>query len=236
VRSPSQNLTGNTERENTMPSINEPTLASLLAQIETAWEERGDAELVEQLADQHPEFAEDLFAFFDAILSEDDELPPGVGAAAVRDTMEWLKEEHAIARGGSAPAETAAAAESGPSPPQDLLGLLCGETGKSPTAVAAEMEDTPLGLIVMFARYPELVPPGPRRAFARRAHRVHQVSRDKVTRKFEETAEFARAASRTGAYSSGPTSYEELLNRAGLSPELRALWLRLQTEEGEADE
>ena len=91
-----------------MPSTNEPTLASLLAQIETAWEERGDARLVEKLADEHPQFAEGLFAFFDAILSEDEELPPGVGAAAVRDTMEWLKEEHAIARGGSAPARTAA--------------------------------------------------------------------------------------------------------------------------------
>jgi hypothetical protein len=228
--------TGNTERDKTMPSTNEPTLASLLAQIETAWEERGDTRLVEKLADEHPHFAEGLFAFFDAILSEDEELPPGVGAAAVRDTMEWLKEEHAIARGGSAPAETAAEPASGPSPPQDLLGLLCGETGKSPTAVAAEMEDTTLGLIMMFARYPELVPSGPRRAFARRAHRAHQVSRNTITRKFEETSQFARAASRSGAYSTDPTSYEELLNRAGLSSELRAFWLRLQTEEGEPEE
>jgi hypothetical protein len=208
-----------------MPSMNEPVLTSLFAQIEHEWEERGDTELVEKLAEQYPQYADDLFAFFDAILSEDDELPAGAGAAAVRDTLEWLKEEHAAARAERAAAPSAAMNASGPSPPQDLLGFLCSETNKAPRAVAAEMEDTTVELLLKFSEYPQLVPAGARRAVALRAHRGLGVDPEKIRRKFDDPTHFAMAASRTGAYGTAPATYEELLDRAALSPDLRARWL-----------
>ena len=52
-------------------------LPALRAQIETAWEERADASLVDRLAVEHPEHAEDLFAFADAIMDDDSDLPNG---------------------------------------------------------------------------------------------------------------------------------------------------------------
>lgn len=208
-----------------MPSMNEPVLTSLFADIEHAWEERGDTELVEKLAEEYPQYADDLFAFFDAILSDDDELPAGAGAAAVRDTLEWLKEEHAAARAERATAPSAAMNASGPSPPQDLLGLLCSETNKAPRAIAAKMEDTTVELLLRFSAYPQLVPAGARRAVALRAQRGLAVDPEKVRRKFEDPAHFAMAASRTGAYGAAPATYEELLEGAALSPDLRARWL-----------
>jgi hypothetical protein len=205
--------------------MNEPVLTSLFAQIEHAWEERGDAELVEKLAEQHPQYAHDLFAFFDAILSGDDDLPAGAGAAAVRDTLAWLKEEHAAARAERAAGPAAAVRAPGPSPPQDLLGFLCTETAKPPQAVAAGMEDTTLELLVLFSQYPQLLPPGARRAVALNAHRGHGVDPRRTRRKFDDAGPQAIAASRTGAYDAPPRNYEELLDRAALSADLRARWL-----------
>lgn len=208
-----------------MPSANEPVLNSLFAQIEHAWEEHSDTELVEKLADQYPEYAEDLFAFFSAILSGDDELPAGAGAAAVRDTMAWLEEEHASARAERVGAPAPALGASGPSPPQDLLSFLCSETGKPPLVVINGMEDTTSELLDLFSRYPHLVPIGARRAVAVRAQRAHGVDPVRVRRKFDEAAPLAMAASRTGAYGAVPASYEKLLDRAALPADLRARWL-----------
>ena len=203
-----------------MPSAHDHSLHTLFAQIETAWEERGDARLVDRLAAEHPDHAEELYSFFDAITT-DEELPPGVGEAAVRNTLAWLKEEHEAGL-----AELGAAREGGPSPPLDLLGLLVEASGKDPPEVAEAMEDTPLELLDVFAQYPQLVKPGARRAVADRAYRGLDIAPYRVLRKFDESADFARAASRQGGYGAPPASYEDLLDLADLPPELRSLWLQ----------
>lgn len=210
-----------------MPSTHDNSLHTLFAQIETAWEERGDAGLVDRLAAEHPEHAEELYSFFDAITADDEELPPGAGEAAVRNTLDWLKEEHEAGL-----AEVEAAREGGPSPPQDLLGLLVEASGKDPLEIAEAMEDTPLELLDAFAQYPQLVKPGARRAVATRAHRGLDIAPYRVLRKFDESVDFARAASRQGGYGAPPASYEELLDLADLSPELRSLWIQLGAQEG----
>jgi hypothetical protein len=210
-----------------MPSTHDHSLHTLFAQIETAWEERGDAGLVDRLAAEHPERAEELYSFFDAITAEDEDLPPGAGEAAVRNTLAWLKEEHEAGL-----AEVAAAREGGPSPPQDLMGLLVEASGRDPLEIAEAMEDTPLELLDVFTRYPQLVRPGARRALAARAHRGVDIAPYRVLRKLDESVNFASAASRQGGYGSPPASYEDLLDLAGLSPELRSLWLRLGAQEG----
>lgn len=207
-----------------MPSTHDRSLHALFAQIETAWEEHGDADLVHRLAAEHPEHAEEMYSFFDAI-SRDEELPPGVGEAAVRNTLALLKGEHEAGL-----AELTAARGGGPSPPQDLLGLLVEASGKDPLEIVEAMEDTPLELLDAFAQYPQLVKPGARRAVATRAYRGLDITPYRVLRKFEESADFARAASRQGGYSAPPTSYEDLLGLAGLPPKLRSLWLQLGAE------
>lgn len=208
-----------------MPSTSEPALTSLFAQIEHAWKERGDTQLVEKLADRHPQHAQDLFAFFDAILSDEDDLPAGAGAAAVRGTHEWLKEELATVRAEGTSPRSSVASASGPSPPGDLLQFLCVETGKSPAAVVSGMDDTTMELMVMFSQYPTLVPDGARQVFALKAQRGHGVDPRRTRRKFEDAPPLARAASRTGVYDTPPGSYEELLDRAALPSDLRARWL-----------
>lgn len=205
-----------------MPSTHDHSLYSLFAQIETAWEERGDAGVVDRLAAEHPEYAEELYSFFNAITADDEELPPGVGEAAVRNTLAWLKEEHEAGL-----AELAIASGGSPSLPLDLMGLLVEVSGKDPLEIAEAMEDTPLELLDAFAQYPELVKSGARRAVATRAYRGLDIAPYRVLRKFDESADFARAASRQGGYGTPPASYEDLLDLAGLSPELRSLWLQL---------
>lgn len=209
-----------------MPSTNDHSLYSLFAQIETAWEENGNAGVVDQLAAEHPEHAEALYSFFNALTADDEELPLGVGEAAVRNTLAWLKEEHEAGL-----AELAAARGGGPSPPQDLMGLLVEASGKDPLEIAEVMEDTPLELLDVFAQYPQLVTPGARRAVAARAYQGLDIAPYRVLRKFDESADFARAASRRGGYGAPPASYEALLELPDLSPELRSLWLQLGTQE-----
>ncbi len=204
-----------------MPSAHDRSLHALFAQIETAWEERGDARLVDRLAAEHPEHAEELYSFFDAITAGNEELPPGAGEAAVRNTLAWLKEEHEAGL-----AELGAAGGGGLSPPLDLMGLLVEASGKDPLEIVEAMEDAPLELLDVFTRYPQLVRPGARRALAARAYRGLDIAPYRVLRKFDESADFARAASRQGGYGPPPESYEDLLDLADLPPELRSLWLQ----------
>lgn len=211
-----------------MPSTEQQILSRLLAEIETAWEEHGDASLVERLASEHPQYAEELFAFMDAILEEDAELPAGAGAATVRRTVDWLAEEHREEAVAARPEREPARAAAGP--PQDLLGLLVEESGREPVEIVQVIADTTLELLAVFAQYPRLVKPLARKAFATRAERGLGVDRRRVLAKFEESQPFARAASRRGGYGAEPQSYEELLDLAGLKEELRALWRRLGDE------
>ena len=214
-----------------MPSTDKPTLSRLLAEIETAWEERGDASLVERLAVEHPEHAAELFAFMDAIMEEDAELPAGAGAAAVTNTLAWLAEEH---RGPMAAEQPPERPNKGAgSTPQDLMGFLVVESGRGPAEIADALGDTPIELLAVFAQYPRLVAPPARRALAERVERGLGIDRRRVTAKFDESSEFARAASRSGGYGAGPKSYEDLLNIADLKGERRALWLRLGEDDGE---
>ena len=209
-----------------MPSTNNTPLASLLAEIETAWEERGDDQLVERLAAAHPEHADDLYAFLEAI-TDDDELPPGVGAVAVRNTLTWLSEEHEPPAGDPSPA-----GGSGGSPgsqPQNLMGLLCAESGRNPSEVASAIEDAPLELITAFATYPRLVPDAARDEFASRSERSLGVDRAMVRRKFDNDADLPMAASRHGAYGAPPSTYEELLKQAGVPARVRKIWMRFHT-------
>jgi len=213
-----------------MPSTEKTTLSRLLAEIEAAWEERGDASLVERLAAEHPEHAEELFAFMDAILEEDADLPAGAGAAAVTNTLAWLAEEHRPPAAGEPPERPNKGAGN---PPQDLMGFLVAESGKGPAEVAEALEDTPIELLAAFAQYPRLVKPPARRALAERVERGLGIDRRRVTAKLEEPSDFARAASRRGGYGAEPESYEDLLNIADLKGARRALWLRLGEDDGE---
>lgn len=211
-----------------MPSTEQQILSRLLAEIETAWEEHGDASLAERLASEHPQYAEELFAFMDAILEEDAELPTGAGAAAVRQTLNWLAEERREEAVAATPEREPAGAAAGP--PQDLVGLLVNESGREPMEIVQAIADTTLELLAVFAQYPRLVKPLARRAFATRAERGLGVDRRQILTKFEEPQPLARAASRRGGYGAEPQSYEDLLDLAGLRGELRALWRRLGDE------
>lgn len=211
-----------------MPSTKDASLATLLAQIETTWGDRGDQVLVEQLVEElataHPELADELYGFLEAITTdEDDEIPPHVGAAAVRHSLAWLREEHEPPADGPPPA----GGTGGPDgPPQNLMGLLCAESGKDPSGVASAIEDAPLELITAFSTYPRLVPDAARDEFASRSERALHIDRHKVRRKFEDEISFAMAASRRGAYDASPSSYEELLKEAGLPARVRKFWMR----------
>jgi hypothetical protein len=189
-----------------------PSLFELQTLIDEAWEESRNLDLVADLATRYPEHADELFAFAEALLFEDDPLPPPLAQAALR------AGDAALA---AVPPPTVSPSAGAP---QTLLAVLVAESGLPPSQAAAAMEDMPLPLLISFSDHPQIVTERAREEFATRAQRGLGVARDRVLSCFNVTPPLARAASRRGPAAADPTTYDDLLDRARLTPELRTLW------------
>ena len=189
-----------------------PSLFELQILIDEAWEESRNLDLVADLAARYPEHADELFAFAEALLFEDDPLPPPLAQAALR------AGEAALAAVPPPTTRPSAGA------PQNLLAILVAESGLPPAKAAAAMEDMPLPLLISFSDHPHVVTRRAREEVAMRAQRGLGVARDRVLAFFDVALPLARAASRRGPAAAEPTTYDDLLDRARLTPELRAVW------------
>ncbi len=111
-----------------------------------------------------------------------------------------------------------------------LLGILRQRTQLAPSAIANAMQ-VPVTFLSAVSRYPQAVPLGWQQELARRAERQLQVEQRVVIDSLLQPFEYELAASRATPYSDDTVqSYEDILDRSGMSDEACAYWRDLATD------
>lgn len=192
-----------------------PSLDELLAATERAWIDRRDAAVVDRLAAEHPEHAEELYAFFSGLVFGDDEaaVPGEVARQAAERTRTWLDDE------GFERAREAAVRV-----PRTFARFLQRRTEQDPETIARRIGDVSWELLAQVSRYPALVPRPVREELASRIARHWPIPAAESLRAIETSEPVPRAASRKHPYPPPPATFEELLGRSSLTASQRALW------------
>ncbi len=116
-------------------------------------------------------------------------------------------------------------------PPRPLLVALRQQTQLPPSAIAQAM-DVPVTFLSVVSRHPKAVPTRWRQELARRAEGALQVAPQVVMTSFEAPFQVEMAASRDTPYTADTVqNYEDILERAGLSPEAHQFWQALALDE-----
>jgi hypothetical protein len=237
-----------------MANPDQALLDDLLAEVEAAWIGRRDATVVDRLAAQHPQHAEELYEFFAELFFAErgDNVPTGLEDALGESLDRWFEErgrhianeavEAARSAEASTPPEpspvTDAAASAPPSPTpsggegarasaRPFLTLVEETTGLEAEEIAERLGDLTAEFLLFTERYPELYPFPVRRELGRRTQRLFGIPVEEVILAFEYRPEIRIAASRSRGYTGRPASFEELLRRAGLSFEQQRYWTNL---------
>ena len=208
-------------------------LFGLMEEIERSWMEDRDESVVDRLAGEHPEFAEELYLFFATIVDAPDQLElsrPDLAQSAAQ-TRDWLERE-GFARAARSSAEERST-ETTSTPPRETTELpaptfvaLLRQTGAPLSTLAAEMDVT-LDFLVELSRHAALVPLGAKRELATRAHRALNLDVARSLASLEAPVELQRAASRKGAFSSARMTFDDLVLQSQLSADQKNYWLQL---------
>jgi hypothetical protein len=112
-----------------------------------------------------------------------------------------------------------------------LIGALQQRTNLPPSAIAKAL-DVPVTFLSAVSRYPQVVPDRWRRELAGRAEGALQVDRHIVVALLTQPFQYDMAASRDTPYSTQAVeSYEDILERSGMSLEARQYWRALAMDE-----
>jgi len=192
-----------------------PTLDDLLAATERAWIDRHDAGVVDRLAAEHPEHAEELYTFFSGLVFGDGEssVPEEVARQAAERTRAWLDDE------GFERAREAALRS-----PRTFALFLQRRTRQDPETIARRIGDVSWELLAQVSRYPALVPRPVREELASRIARHWPIPAAESLRAIETSEPMPRAASRRHPYPPPPSTFEELLGSSSLTARQRSLW------------
>lgn len=224
-------------------------LNQLLGVIEEAWREQRDRLVAYRLAESHPEYREALLEFFDdLVLGPDKDVSADVVKSEARISA-WIESTGIAAalaaaarvRGTgsttpgtpSVPAETKndlAQQRTGGKPPSHpevttWLMLLKTRLNRRLPELAAALPNVTPELLVLASRHPNLLPAQARTALAASVEEHLNVSAAESMRFLEDQPAITRAASRAGPFVPEPISFDELLERAALSPEQKAFWI-----------
>lgn len=241
-----------------MANADQALREDLLAEVEAAWIGRRDATVVDRLAAQHPEYAEDLYEFFaDLFFAERRDKISEEGESGLGESLErWFEEKgQHIAREAAESARSATSATLPTDPaaqdaiePADsnatgtqtedaresarpYLALVEDHTGLDTNEIAERLGDGYTAeLLLLTQRYPQLYPAPVRSEFASRTEQQFGIPSEQVLLSFEYQPELRVAASRSKAYGASPSTWEDLLQRAGLTPERQRSWADLAKE------
>lgn len=197
-----------------MATASQP-LDDLLAETERAWLDRRDAGVVDRLAAEHPEHAEELYAFFSGLVFGEDEgaVPEELARQAAERTRSWLDDE------GFERAREAAGRV-----PRTFARFLQRRTGQDPETIARRIGDVTWEFLAQVSRHPPLVPPSVREELAARIARHWPIPAAESLRAIEVSGPVPRAASRRHPFPPPPSTFEELLARSSLTASQRGLW------------
>jgi len=230
-------------------NINLDMLAELCGRLERAWQDRQDRTLVYKLSDEFPEYREDLHEFFaDLILGPD--IPSNEKIAQAEERVaQWLRSsafESVTAAPAPATSTTPGAASTQVSNAQSQLDestpgeqaevpraataswlvFLRRRTKQNLTHLAQELNNVTTEYLVLVGRHPHVVPQSVKAKIAQDVERVWGVPVDESFSYLAHDPQLRRAASRARSFERDPETFEELLDRAHLSNEQKALWLR----------
>jgi Protein of unknown function (DUF2442) len=227
-------------------------LDQLCAQIELAWVNRGGIKVVDTLAAEHPECAEDLYDFFSLLVETELGREPGQEelAESVRRTNDWLEHEGydlavriareeypetttttterpGVAQAAGNRAQTGDAV-SGAEQALGLMGLIQDRTHKDPNDIIDEM-GVPDNVLQFAQRYPSYTPDGARREIVREAVKRYPISEDEGYSAINRN--LRRAALRTRSFSQRVPDYVEMIKKSRMSKEEKKRWLSFASEE-----
>jgi hypothetical protein len=231
-------------------------LSRLQIEIEEAWNAKGDDEIVDKLARQHPTLAAELYVFFADLVAavlDEDELRPELAAADERMRL-WLEREGyrkvatAYEEGKASTTTTGTPTSTTPATPptartpptiksarptsaQGLLAFLREVTGEGPVSLAPLLGITPAFLIDL-ADHVSVIPESARRELARRVEKACGIKAAATLAVLNESQQgkatmSRKAASRSKAYKKESTNYADIVNRSSLNDEQRRYWLSL---------
>jgi hypothetical protein len=230
-----------------MEQMNLDVLSQLFAQIERAWFDNRDRTLVYRLSEQHPEFREQLYEFFeDLVLGPEECREPEIIEAEER-VSHWLQSTGLkIAATAAARERSATSGNETSSTPPSLRESLPTGAGKDKSTAKGEgnwliflrrrtkqtvpnlagaLQNVTTEYLALISRYPNIVPFGVR---AKLAEDVQSAWGIPVTDSFNflsDQPNVVRAASRLRPFDKEPETFEELLNRSALTREQKVFWL-----------
>jgi hypothetical protein len=232
--------------------INLDFLSELCAQLERAWQDRQDRSLVYELSGQFPQYSEYLHEFFEDLVLGPDVVPNKKISQAEDRVAEWLSAsafDIVVAAAASAPSttttqQTRSAQTLEPEPRHDA-----NEQDENPSArgmastswqlflrqrtkqklpdLVRKLSNVTTEYLVLVSRHPSIVPQSVKAKLAKEVECAWGVPVDESFSYLAHEPELRRAASRRQPFAKEPETFEELLSRANLSKEQKAIWLRL---------
>ncbi|MEP7342626.1 MAG: DUF2442 domain-containing protein [Acidobacteriota bacterium] len=235
-------------------ALQQIALEQLYARIETAWLQQQDHQLADQLADQYPQFKDELYDFFTLLVDSelDEPLPSGVAAQSIEQTKQWLESEGFAQAKGAAqtakqksgstsnhpatPVEKLAANESDEDADDDLMRLLTDHTGLAEEKIASD-NDIPDVVMVYVEDHYDLTPIPVREEIIDRFARSYSLDKTRLRRAASRgsRAEAKVAALRKSPYPPGVSSFIDRIERSNLPKKVKEYWLDL-AKKGNLDE
>lgn len=230
-------------------ALQQIALEQLCARIETAWLQQRDYQLVDQLADQCPQFKDELYDFFTLLVDSelDEPLPSGVAAQSIERTKQWLESEgFAQAKGAAQTTKQKSSSTSNhPATPVEksvsnepdknaddndaiLMGLLTDHTGLTLEKIASD-NDIPDVVMVYVEDHYDLTPIPVQEEIIDRFSRRYGLDKNRLRRaaSYSSRAEAKVAAFRKSPYPPGVPSFIEMIERSDLPKKVKEYWLDL---------
>lgn len=231
-------------------ALQQIALEQLYARIETAWLRERDDQLVDQLADQHPRFREELYDFFALLLDNElgEPLPLEAAAQSVEQTRQWLESEGFAQAKGAAqatkqnttsttshlatPVEKASTVrESDQGTDEDdtdLMGILVNHTGLTPEKITGD-NDIPDVVMIYLEDHYIFTPVPVREEIIDRFARRYSLDKSRLRRAASRgsRADAKVAAFRKTPYPPGVPSFVEHIERSSLPKRVKEYWLDL---------
>lgn len=229
--------------------MNLDLLSQLFARIERAWFDDHDRTLVHRLSEQHPEFREQLYEFFEDIVVEPERQPSPEISEAEKRVSEWLLSS-GLDMGIGAAAQwrsstTTSTDETGAAPlsqtehstsdksrstpnktTENWLIFLRRRTKQTVPCLTSELQHVTTEYLILISRHPNVVPMRVKTQIAQDVERAWRIPVQESLDCLVGQPRERRAASRSRPFEKEPSTFEEILDRSALTPEQKAYWLQ----------
>jgi hypothetical protein len=229
--------------------MNLDLLSQLFAQIERAWFDDHDRTLVHRLSEEHPEFREQLYEFFEDIVVEPERQPSPEISEAEERVSEWLLSSGLdIGIGAAAQSRSSTTTgidETGGAPlsqtehsagdkprstpnktTENWLIFLRRRTRQTVPCLTSGLQHVTTEYLALISRHPNVVPMRVKTQIAQDVERAWRIPVQESLDCLVGQPSERRAASRSRPFEKEPSTFEEILDRSAFTPEQKAYWLQ----------